>query len=257
MLSALFGARVADADVQPAPPSVGFTYPNEATDSVPPDAVFWVVASGQARAWIDQVPLTQIGTSSAERHQFVYPAPLTDGEHELVARAGDSVERVTFRVAARPPSTGSASIDSVGMYPQARGPDGWLDPPGYDAECSSLSGGIGKAYARVSYSGEGDVIAYLLQEALVVPSTCNTFIFDTWSVPSQFSVAAILPTGVTEQHTFAGTVEVYSTEEAYPELYADGPSACSFGIGRRAPSALASVGLALVAWLARRRRATR
>lgn len=234
---------------------------------MPPDAVFWVVSpSGRARAWIDGVPLSPRGTSGIESHQFVYPTALAEGEHELVARAGnDSRRAVTFQVAARAPSTGSASIDAVDIYPLARGPEGWLRPPAADSECAQLSAPLGDScndiigggYALIEYSGEGDVVAYLV-EGRILPAQCTTVVVDTWTAdPSAFSVAAVLPTGVTEARTFAGTVEVYSTEEAYPELYADGPSACSLGFGQRAPSTLASVGLALVAWLARGRRTRR
>lgn len=265
LLHTLLSARASYADCGVPPPSVEFTYPDETTESVPPDAVFWVVSpAGEARAWIDGVPLAQRETSGAGRHQFVYPTALADGEHELVAQAGnDSRRTVTFQVAARPPSTGTASIDSVDIYPLARGPSGWLDPPGYDAECARLAAPLGTecndtldwSYAHVEYSGEGDVVAYLLQGGWIVPAQCTAFLVDTWSYdPSSFRISAVLPTGVTEARTFAGTVDVHSTREAYPELFYDGPDACSLGLGRRAPSAVAGVGLALVAWLMRRRR---
>lgn len=264
LLHTLLSARASYADCGVPPPSVEFTYPDETTESVPPDAVFWVVSpAGEARAWIDQVPLAARGAAGIERHQFVYPGALAEGEHELVARAGNARRAVTFQVAPRAPSTGTASIDAVDIYPLARGSSGWLDPPGSDPECMQLGAALGVScndtldwsYAHVEYSGEGDVVAYLLQGGWIVPAQCTAFLVDVWSSdPSSFRISAVLPTGVTEARTFAGTVDVHSTREAYPELFYDGPDACSLGLGRRAPSAVAGVGLALVAWLMRRRR---
>jgi hypothetical protein len=250
-------------------PSVEFTYPDEATESVPPDAIFWVVSpGGRARAWIDSVPLAPRGPGLIEQHQFSYPGPLAEGEHELVARAGDDdSERraITFRVAAGAPSTGDGRIDAVDLYPLAQGPSGWLEPPGYDAACEQRATPLGDYcndtldwdYARIRFSGEGNVVAYVVQGGWLAPAGCTTlFTTARTTDPSQYSIAAVLPTGLAEARTYTGEVEWHDAEEAYPELYSQ-PSACSLGLGQRAPSALGSVGLAFVAWLARRRRATR
>lgn len=262
---ALLGARPARADCAPPPPSIDFTYPNETTESVPPDAVFWVVGV-EARAWIDDVPLTALGTSLVDRQQFSYPVPLTEGEHEFVAGAGnDERLSLTFRVAATPPPTANVSIDTVTYYPPSNRhparnpPDDELDE-GCMPEAISLGQGACNSFAlprktRVTYAGQGDAIAYLVQDGYLVPPTCTGFWANSSSdpQPADYVVAAVLPTGVAEARAFDGNIDVRTLEETRPDLF-DRPDACSLGFGQRPPSALASMGLALAAWLARRRR---
>jgi hypothetical protein len=233
---------------------------------VPPDAVFWVVSpAGEARAWIDDVPLSPRGTAGIERHQFVSPLPLSEGEHELVARAGnDDLRTIPFRVAAQPPSASDVSIDTVTFYPPsihypARNPP----ESEYDSECMQyvVRLNVAPCYdtgappkARVTYAGQGDAIAYLAQGRYFVSPACATF----WAYsadepqPADYVVAAVLPTGIAEEHHFDGTIEVRTVEDTYPDAF-DRPDACSLGVGLRAPSPLAGVGLALAAWLVRRR----
>lgn len=265
LLVAALGTRSAHADCQPAPPSISFTYPDETTQSVPPDAVFWVVSrAGEARAWVDGVPLSQVGSSLAERHQFTHPMPLTEGEHEFVARAGnDDVRSLSFRVASSVPSTGDVSIDSVTFYPSSdRLPA--PNPPDdeHDDECmqyavkltSPCSDTGYPEKARVTYEGHGDAIAYLAQGYSLVSPACATFWASSTDDPesSDYVVAAVLPTGVAAEHRFEGTIDVRTLEETRPDLF-DRPDACTLGFGPRAPSTLACLGLALAAWLARRR----
>jgi hypothetical protein len=263
----LLGARSAHAECPKRQPSIEFTFPSEATESVPPDAVFWVVSpAGEARAWIDDVPLTPLGTDLVERHQFKYPELLSEGEHELVARAGNDARRVVpFRVAAAPTASANVGIDAVDVYPLTQGASGWVESPGYDTTwcpivplgdyCNDI---IPESVAVARYSSEGDAIALLAQGGWLVTPECGMFSTSTWSSdPSSFRVAAVLPSGVGEESTYSGTIEAHSAPSAHPALY-DGPDdRCSIGFGERSPGSLASVGLALVAWLARRRRLSR
>jgi len=98
------------------------------------------------------------------------------------------------------------------------------------------------------------VIGYLVQGGWIVHPTCTTFVVTVWSSdPSQLSVAAVLPTGITEERTYDGTVDAHSTAEAYPELFDEPDARCSMSFGRLALNPLAGAALALLGWLARRR----
>ena len=267
LLLALLGARSAHAECEVQQPSIEFTYPSATTESVPPDAVFWVVSpAGQAEAWIDDVPLTPLGAEGVARHQFTYPVPLSEGEHELVARAGNDARRVVpFRVAAAPTASASVGIDAVDVYPLTQGRSGLVESPGYETTwcpivplgdyCNDI---IPESVAVIRYSIEGDAIALLAQGGWLVTPDCGMFSTTTWSSdPASFRVAAVLPSGVGEEITYSGTIEAHEAPSASPAHY-DGPDdRCSIGFGERSPSSVVSAGLALVAWIARRRRLSR
>jgi hypothetical protein len=242
-----------------------WSYPDETTASVPPDAVFWAVShAGSVAVAIDGVALEPRGTGPVERHQFVPVAPLTEGPHELVVRASEPLQqgderRVPFQVVAGPEVTGSASISSVDVYPLL-----WNDTTGEvlsppDDGCSepvtqlewSCDDIIPERITRVRYESDGDIVAYLAQGGVLVPPGCASL---SLSYAESFHVAAVLPSGLTEEVYFTGAVEEHALEELRPDLYQQ-PRACSVGFGRGAPNALGvAASVALAAWVARRRR---
>lgn len=264
---------------------LAWTYPDVYTSSVPPDAVFWAVSAGgqSITVEVDGVPLSPLGTSSVERFQFAPAAPLSEGTHELVARAEQSTNlqnpdggpflarsverRLPFRVAAGAVRDGDVAISSVDAYPQQfRGnPPRRVSPPPelYDTACTQTAVPLGDScndtggpshLARVAYEVEGLPLAYLVQGGWIVPLGCESF----WAPASpardseQFTVSAILPTGLGEEHTFAGPVDFPPRD---PGPFQDAPSACSIDFQQRpAPPWFSLVGaLAIIAAAARRR----
>lgn len=259
--------------------TIRFSYPDESTPSIPPDAVFWAVAhAGSVSVEVDGVPLTSRGSVDVERHQFVAAAPLAEGEHDLVILVvpssdgvGGSIgdeRRVRFRVAAQAAPDALVSVDSVTLYPLAwnNRTGNLLNPPDaeYDTECSehatrlewSCDDLIPSHLARVGYAGEGDAIAYLVQGDTLVPAGCAAF----WtqgspeSDPATFRVAAVSPNGVAEENAFAGSVELRTAQDTYSDRFSSSEG-CSLGSGPRSPLPFgAAVAMAVAAWCARRRR---
>jgi hypothetical protein len=264
---------------------LAWTYPDVYTSSVPPDAMIWAVSAGgqSITVEVDGVPLSPLGTSSVERFQFVPAAPLSEGTHELVARAEQSTNlqnqdggpflaarsverRLPFRVEAGAVRDGDVAISSVDAYPQQfRGnPPRRVSPPPevYDTACTQTAVSLGDScndtggpshLARVAYEFEGLPLAYLVQGGWIVPLGCESF----WAAASpergsaQFTVSAILPTGMAEEHTFAGPVDFPPRE---PGPFQDAPSACSIDIQQRsAPPWFALLGTLAVIAAARRR----
>lgn len=267
VLLALLCARPAHAACEPAQPSLDFTYPDAQTQSVPPNAVFWAVSPvGAVNVTVDGVALAPRGAGLVDRHQFVPAAPLADGQHELVASVGTQRRSVRFSVAARLPSSADANVDTVTVYPLELGPTELLNPPEdqYDTDCMALvaqladtcNDDVPPALTRVTYASQGDVIAYLVQGHAILPARCATYWMpsDTRPSPESHRVAAVLPTGVAKENAFDGPIEVRTLGGTHSEvLSGSDDSSCSIGFQRPVPSALASVALALAAWLARRR----
>jgi hypothetical protein len=286
LLAPLLWSASAGADCQWPDVDLTWTYPNGMTDTVPPDAVFWAVSpGGESTVEVDGVPLSALGTDGVERMQFVSTAPLSEGEHELVARAQQgsnlqdqdggaflvrSIERrIPFRVAAGPVRDGDVAISSVEVYPlQFRGtPPRRVSPPPeeFDTVCSQSAielsvscndtGGPSHV-ALVAYEFVGLPIAYLVQGGWIVPLGCESF----WAAASpardtaQFTVSAILPTGVAEERTFAGPVDF---PPADPGPFQDSPRACSLDFERRPAPPMASVLATLAVIGAAIRRRTR
>jgi hypothetical protein len=280
-LAVVAAERPARADCEGPRATIRWSYPDATTVSVPPDAVFWAVSHAEAiDVTIDGVPLIALGTGPVERQQFVAQAPLAEGEHVLVAYARtlasrsrsviDSDERqVRFRVAAGPPVTGDVSISSVEVYPflwnSSTGE--WLSPPQglIDQQCGqqrtslewSCDDIIPSTVTLVTFDGDGDAIAYLTSDGTLVPPSCTSLLMTGSNDPASYRVTAVLPTGLSEEHTFTGAIEEVTLEEARPDLYANPREGmlCSLGLGRRSSGALGViVGLSLVACWARRRR---
>lgn len=252
--------------------AITWTYPNLSALTVPPDAVFWVVSeSSTISASVDGVPLTPLGTSLAGRTQFVPAEPLSEGEHEFAARAENEYapasagaepyvnsdeQHIHFRVDARAAREGDVSITSVEAYELSfRGsPPKRVNPPPeeYDGACTQLAIPLGYEcndtggppyLARVAYDWSGaPPLAYLVQGGWLVPPGCLSFWARTESsTPEEFRVAAVLPTGLGEEHAFTGEVAV---TEAEPGPYANPPSACSIQPGRRtSPSLLLAIAM--------------
>jgi hypothetical protein len=298
VLAALLWARPGQATCEGPPKVITWTYPDAGTEVVPPDAVFWAVSPGaNVTLSVDGVPLSPLGASGIDRFQFAPTAPLSEGMHELVAGTEDTLfpesagiagtadggtridageRRFRFRVMAAPAVEGDVRISSVEAYPTAFG--GTVSPgvgaprEEYDSQCTdaatALSWGCndtgGPSYlARVAYESEGAPIAYLVQGGYLVPPGCPWF----WAPASaeagsaQFRVAAVLPTGLAEEHVFAGPVD-FPPREAGPVSSpgsAGSPSACAVGFGPRPAraSALAAAALAILAACARRRTRSR
>jgi hypothetical protein len=285
LASSLLWTGSAQADCGQPDVDLTWTYPDAYTGSVPPDAVFWAVSAGgeSITVEVDGVPLSAVGTDGVERVQFVPAAPLSEGTHELVARAQQgtnlqdqdggpflarSIERrFPFRVVAGAASDGDVSISSVEAYPLAyRGyPPLLVSPPPevYDAACTQTAVPLGGScndtggpshVARVAYELEGDPIAYLVQGGWIVPRGCEAF----WAAASpardaaQFTVSAILPTGLAEEHAFAGPVEFPPRD---PGPFQAPPSACAIDLERGPAARWSSVlgTLAVIGAAARRR----
>lgn len=229
---------VARADCLGPDTTILWSYPDESTPSVPPSAVFWAVAHlGNIRVEVDGVPLARV---SSENYRFAPATPLSEGEHEFVAwsELGDALpdagarsneRRVRFVVDATAPVSGDVAVDTVTIYPVAFDNHGMLlsPPPGaYDTSCSTRSVSldwscddiIPGSLAQVTYRAEGAPIAYLVQRERLVPAGCPMF----WahgnadSPPESFRVAAVLPTGIGEEHAFAGEVEVQTNGDVVP-----------------------------------------
>jgi hypothetical protein len=248
--------------------TVRWSYPDESTQSVPPNAVFWAVAhAGSVSVQVDGVPLASRGVGNVERHQFVSAAPLAEGQHELliqvvreiVLAVGDVREerderRVPFRVAAQAAPAEAVGIDSVTVYPISV-----VSTAEYDAECSELATPLewscddllSPYVTRVGYSVEGGAVAHLVQGDTLLPAGCTSFWTrgDPNSAPATFRTAALLPTGLTVETEFAGPVELRTQ---HPDANTE---SCALALGPRSPNALgAAMGLALAAWWTRRRR---
>jgi hypothetical protein len=278
----LWSASARAACVQPDV-DIAWTYPDATTEAVPPDAVFWAVAaSGDITVEVDGVPLSPLGTSIVERVQFPPAAPLREGVHELVVRAqqeggpqapdagppiSSEERRFPFRVVAGEVRDGDVSISSVDVYPVVfRGsPPQRVSPTPeeYDTTCSQAATALflpcndtgGPLHvARVAYEREGTPIAYLVQRGWLVPPGCESF----WTAasasggPTQFTVSAVLPTGVAEEHTFASPVDF---PPADPGPFQDSPRACSLDLERRPAPRMVSVlaTLAVIGAAVRRR----
>lgn len=261
--------------------AITWSYPDETTDAVPPDAVFWVVSHvGDITVEVDGVRLSPRGTSVIERVQFVSATPLSEGEHELVARvqlasrepdAGSSGDerRVPFRVAAGPALEGDVVVSSVTAYPLVFGgstPPRSPPPSEYDTECSALAVGLSwgcddiiPAYVtRIAYTSEGGAIAYLVQGDTLVPPGCASYWVNHYGPdadPAAFRVAAVLPTGVAEEHAFGGPVELRTLQESNPGTFQKQRNACSLDFERRPAghTLLAAATLAVIGGYARRR----
>ena len=273
---ALLCAHAAHAACDAERTSIEFTYPDAQTPSVPPNAVFWAVSPvGTVNVTVDGVALAPRGAGLVDRHQFVPAAPLADGQHELVASVGTERRSVRFTVAARPPASADAKVDTVIVYPLelGPGPTELLNPPPeqYDTECMELVVQLADtcyeelpaAVARVTYASQGDVIAYLVQGRALLPARCATYWMPSETRPRSEAhrVAAVLPTGVAGEQVFDGPIEVRTLAGTHSEMLGgsddSGDSSCSIGVGQPAASTLGSVSLALVAWLSRRRRTRR
>jgi hypothetical protein len=260
---------------------ITWSYPDETTDAVPPDAVFWAVSYvGDITVEVDGVPLSPRGTSLLERVQFVSATPLSEGEHELIAKvhldsrvpdAGDTGDerRVRFRVAAAPTPEADVVVSSVTAYPLVfDGSSPTLSPPPseYDTECSALAVGLSwgcddiiPAYVtRIAYAFEGEAIAYLVQGDTLVPPGCASYWVRHYGPdadPAAFRVAAVMPTGVAEEHAFAGTVELRTLEESNPGVFQTRRNACSLDFERRPapPMLLGAATLLVIGGYTRRR----
>jgi hypothetical protein len=285
--SALVATLVLEAPAQAscsAPePGVIWTYPDAATLAVPADAVFWAVSlEGVVTVEVDGVPLTPLGTGVVDRHQFASTAPLSEGEHELVARVelaeseadrGESDERrVRFDVTSEAATTADLSVSSVRAYPLRYGDETIVNPPASEYDlCSepaiALHGRcddiIPSRLLRVEYQPQGTPIAYLVQGDTLVPAGCPWFWFgDSSGVSSSLAYVAqaVLPTGVGPSRAFSGAVEVRGLRAT---AVADAPTAssssagCALASGRSARSDAAVVALAVLAGALRWRRRPR
>jgi hypothetical protein len=284
-LAAWLWTDSAHADCAVPPASIDWTYPAESTESVPPDAVFWVVSQeGDITVEVDGVRVPPLGTSHTARLQFKPETPLSEGEHEFVALTKQELRRVDdlpdsgayidtderrfrFQVTAAPAVDGDVSVSGVTLYSRSYGgPPQRSERPEEDA-CSAAATPLswycndtgGPLYvARIGYAAEGSAIAYLVQGDYLVPPGCASFWWDTWSVPGpeQVRVAAVLPTGLAEEHAFAGPVEDRTTvPNPNPGSFAGRPSACSLDFEQRpaSRSLLAATTLLVLGACARRR----
>jgi hypothetical protein len=246
-----------------------WTYPDETTPSVPPDAVFWAVAHrGDISVEVDGIALAPRERDGLGRYQFAPGEALTEGEHELVVwtdtpsdtEDAANERHVRFNVVAGPASSGDVVVSSVTVYPFTPGASGLISPPEdeYDRECTDLAvplewscnDYIPYSLARVAYASEGAPIAYLVQGNILVPPGCASF----WTGgavdtdPAAFRAAAILPTGLGEEHGFDGTIEERSLQDSYPERFQDRQSAmCSLPTGGRPPGGVAGMTLLIAA----------
>jgi hypothetical protein len=289
VLAALLWSRRGHADCPAPATAITWLYPDQGTEAVPPDAVFWAVSPAAVITLsVDGVPLAPLGTSGVERFQFTPAAPLREGEHQLVARAEDRVfsgfedsppsadggtavdadERsLHFEVTAAPAAGGDVGITAVEAYAVAfRGAPAHRVSPApedYDARCTNAATELfwtcddtgGPSHlARVAYAYEGAPLAYLVQGGYLVPRGCASF----WAPASpeagseQFRVAAVLPTGLAEEHVFTAPVDFPALDNG---SFQSSPSACSVRSERHSTSApLAAAALLGLAACARRRR---
>ncbi len=247
--------------------------------SVPPDAVFWAVThAGDLVVDVDGVPIGPLGTTGVDRHRFAPAAPLEPGEHELVARVDDTrypadagvmpdERRVRFRVVDAPVPSGNAFVSSIRRYPLVYSGQSLSNPPAdeYDTECGeqvvSLSWFcndiIPESVVRLELSGEG-AIAYLLQDEILLPPSCPVY----WTGGSEqtdtfpWTVAAVLPRGLSEAETSTVTVDVRPAEgPAGPSRGRPSTAWCSITrVGGATGGASTLVVAALLACLRRRPR---
>jgi hypothetical protein len=258
-----------------APPgaNIVWTYPDETTASVPPDAVFWAVIDGGGRVTVavDGIPLAPLG-SGIDQLQYVPAEPFAPGPHELVVRAvrdgsyglppQTNERRLAFTVASDVPVAGVVNVDSVRFYPAFDGEERIDNPPvGRDMEdCSAQAvpltprcddSGSFEGYQRVGYRAEGNPIAYVTGDTLF-PANCTTL----WSEaleptdPGDFSVTTVLATGLEASRGYGGDIEIRN-----PAGSERSESACSLGGGKRSGSLAAPACALLGALLMLRRRA--
>src|SRR5690349_5348629 len=172
---------IARADCAGPSSDIRWTYPDESTPSVPPDAVFWAVAHlGNISVEVDGIALEPREQEGPGRFQFVPAEALSEGEHELVTwtdgldvnpEAAMNERHVRFNVVAGPAASGDVSVSSVTVYPYEIGSAGLISPPEdeYDTECNELAVGLDWScddiipyrLARIAYASEGAPIAYL------------------------------------------------------------------------------------------------
>jgi hypothetical protein len=245
-------SSAARADCAGPTADILWSYPDDSTPSVPPDAVLWAVAHvGTVEMEIDGVRLSPRATEGTGRYQFAPAAPLAEGSHELRAwSSGDggseAEERsIRFDVVAGAAASGDVFVDTVTAFPLVFGTDGALTSPPpdeYDTSCSALAVPlewscndiIPYGLVQVTYAPEGAPIAYLVQGDTLVPAGCPMF----WaggsgdSDPSTFRVAAVLATGLGEERVFTGNVEERTLPDIYPERFQKrGSALCSFQAG--------------------------
>jgi hypothetical protein len=244
----------------PVPAAILWTYPDASTPALPPDAVFWVVGrAGVVSVEVDGVPLEPHRMGVAARQQFDAPAPLAEGEHELVVRvegtysvdgvATSDERRLRFDVTADAAETGELRVTGVDSSAPANAERPSSYPPEYDSECSegfsvespSLCNDTLSGVTRVDFEVEGQPIAYLARNEYLLPARCRTF----WSheaglSPAAYAIAPIWPNGVGERQILPKTDEWANYER------------CSFEYGSPASRGGSFVALALIAAVLRR-----
>jgi hypothetical protein len=273
LLGALVFEGTAHGSCLPPGANIVWTYPNETTAAVPPDAVLWAVidGGGTVTVEVDGTPLTALG-SGINQLQYVPAEPFVPGPHELVVTAvrdgsyglspQTNEKRLAFTVANDLPVAGTVNVDSVRFYPAYDGDEMIDNPPvGREVEDCSLQavpltsrcddfGGF-QGYLRVGYRAEGNPIAYVTGQTLF-PASCATLWSETIEPtdPGDFSVTTVLATGIEASRGYGGDIELRN-----PATSERIESGCSFGSGTRTACLAAPAAALLGALLMLRRRA--
>jgi hypothetical protein len=188
--------------------------------------VIWSVSFHEARVELDGFEIFPLGTSAVDRVQYVPPTPLAAGEHALrwtffavENQLGQSSQTLRFRASPSAALPGSdepaadAFIDSVTEYPIQVGPDGLRSPPPEEYDrcpivpidlsfaCDDTGGS--PYLTRLGLVAEGQPLAYLANGYLV-DARCPA----SWQPSADdYTVAAVLPTGLGPANPYAGSVE--------------------------------------------------
>jgi hypothetical protein len=242
-----------------------FSYPDATTASVPANAVFWAVGTTGpvARVLLDGVELSRLGRAPHELVQFVSPAPLALGPHELAiivptdpqySDDDTPIPTATFRFDATEPGSFEADgeIVSLKTYPTLHNPRLSPHPPeeAFEGDCSDraidLAPGcydiIPPAMVRLELAPDPRARGYIMSNYLL-PADCAVFFPYPYAQPSDtpYSVAAILPTGLGGEVPFEGTAQRIEYEPP-PGTYRDGPPGwCALSFGVRSPAHVGSI----------------
>jgi hypothetical protein len=247
-------------------PAVAFSYPDASITSVPPDAVFWAVATtGAAGVTLDGVALAPLGQGLPERYQFAPEQPLSPGPHELSisvltpehqATGNDRVLRETtlsFDVTEQPALDAQGEIVAVTSYPLVWPARSVAED--LEGDCSAdvieLTFGcydiIPEAITRLDLSTDPNARGYVIGNYLL-PADCKVFFPYGYSDAAQppFSIAAITPSGLGPAAPFTGEPEWIDNP---PGLFREHPPGwCSLAFGASARHGAGS--LTLLSWAA-------
>jgi hypothetical protein len=243
---------------------------------VPPDAVFWAVATtGVAKVTIDGAALMPLGAGVPERYQFAPDTPLSLGAHELsisvLPPEGQLTQRdrvlrettLSFEVTERPAFDTEGEIVAVRSYPLVYGAPQPSDREDLEGDCSADAVEltfdcydiIPDAIIRLDLSTDPGAQGYVVGNYLL-PADCKVFFPYAYSQAARppFSIAAIMPTGLGPATPFTGEPE--HVVEYPPGLFRENPPGwCSMAFG--APTRARAWTLTLLSsaalWFIRRR----